>query len=144
MNRYLLVVISLAVFVILSSTLLVFPSKESDIEPVNESYEQINHNRTYHADNHSSDTHDGSVVTDSPANPGSHDHGEKNFDFTPYVHKEMVEEVARYTSRDKDGLEIEVNNDGTEVVDLKRRWSHATISVLDEKGEKHTGEWAPK
>lgn len=66
------------------------------------------------------------------------------FDFTPYVSKEMADEIRPLTSRSLDGLNIKMDKDGHEYVDLKKRWSHATISVVDENGEKHTGEWSPE
>jgi hypothetical protein len=74
----------------------------------------------------------------------SYNDGEAGFDFTPYVSKKMADEIRPYTSRSTKGLEVKVDNDGNEYVDLKKRWSHATVSVIDENGKKHTGEWAPK
>lgn len=85
----------------------------------------------------------------------SHDHSNHNlmnekdskevgFDFTPYVSEEMADEIRPYTSRSTQGLQVKVDQDGNEYVDLKKRWSHATISVVDENGVKHTGEWAPE
>ena len=71
-------------------------------------------------------------------------HEDKGFDFTPYISNGMAEEIRPYTSRDTTDLDVEVDNDGNEYVDLKKRWSHATVSVIDENGVKHTGEWAPK
>jgi ABC-type Zn2+ transport system substrate-binding protein/surface adhesin len=73
-----------------------------------------------------------------------HSHSDADFDFTPYVSKEMADEIRPYTSRSTKGLEVKMDEDGHEYVDLKKRWSHATISVIDENGVKHTGEWAPK
>lgn len=67
-----------------------------------------------------------------------------DFDFTPYVSKEMADEIRPYTSRRMDGLQVEVDKNGNEYVNLKKRWSHVTISVVDEDGVKHTGEWAPQ
>ena len=71
------------------------------------------------------------------------DNHEAGFNFSPYVSKEMADEIRPYTSRSTKGLEVKIDKDGHEYVDLKKRWSHATISVVDENGVKHTGEWAP-
>lgn len=71
------------------------------------------------------------------------DDEEAGFNFTPYITKEMADEIRPYTSRSNDGLEVKTDSNGNEYVDLKKRWSHATISVVDENGVKHTGEWAP-
>lgn len=85
------------------------------------------------------DNHD----VDSAINTHKHN-DEAGFDFTPYVSKEMADEIRPYTSRSHDGLNVKMDKDGHEYVDLKKRWSHATISVIDENGEKQTGEWAPE
>lgn len=75
----------------------------------------------------------------------SHQHETMNgFKFDNYVSEEMAEELRAVTSRDSSDLPVQKDTDGHEYVDLKKRWSHATISVIDEDGKKHTGEWAPK
>jgi hypothetical protein len=74
----------------------------------------------------------------------NHTDGEVGFDFTPYISQDMADEIRPYTSRSHKGLEVKIDKDGNEYVDLKKRWSHATVSVVDENGVKHTGEWAPK
>jgi hypothetical protein len=83
-------------------------------------------------------------LSGSDASPNADHKDDTDFDFTPYVSKEMADEIRPYTSRKSSDLEVKLDASGREYVDLKKRWSHATISVVDENGVKHTGEWAPK
>lgn len=82
---------------------------------------------------HSQHSHNSSTKNDSAV-----------FDFTPYVTPEMAEEIRPYTSRKSSDLVIKIDAEGREYVDLKKRWSHATIVVKDKEGNKHSGDWAPE
>ncbi len=74
----------------------------------------------------------------------SNKNDDKAFDFTNFVTPEMVQELRPLTSRKSSDLEIKKDADGREYVDLKKRWSHATIVVKDKEGNKHSGDWAPE
>jgi len=101
---------------------------------------------SFNEHNHDEHTYRDHELEETAIHPLTHEHegDEAGFDFTPYVSKEMADEIRPYTSRSHKGLEVKADQDGNEYVDLKKRWSHATISVVDENGVKHTGEWAPQ
>lgn len=107
--------------------------------------EKANNSSQKMAQNKKREHHEKSQPQNHPqGHSHSHDDSEAGFDFTPYVSKKMADEIRPYTSRSMKGLEAKVDADGNEYVDLKKRWSHVTVSVVDENGKKHTGEWAPK
>ncbi|NRB78006.1 MAG: hypothetical protein HRU38_04955 [Saccharospirillaceae bacterium] len=68
----------------------------------------------------------------------------KNIDFSKYITDDnQIEEIRLITSRKTDDLVVEVLPNGMTKVDLKNRWSTVHVVVVDEKGEKQSGEWAP-
>lgn len=69
-------------------------------------------------------------------------HSHDDVDFGKYLTKEQKNELYEVTNRSHDGLVVEVLEDGSEVVDLKKRFSHAHVSVIDENGVKRTGEYS--
>jgi hypothetical protein len=75
----------------------------------------------------------------------SHDSHEKaTVDFGKYLSQKQKEEIWQATNKDSTGLDVEIDPvDGREVVNLKGRFDHVNVSVIDENGTVHSGEWAP-
>jgi hypothetical protein len=68
-------------------------------------------------------------------------HTDENFDFEPHLSRAQKIELYDVTNRRTKGLVVETNEDGFSTVDLKKRFSHAHISVMKD-GVKVTGEYS--
>lgn len=71
-----------------------------------------------------------------------HNSTHDNFDFEPHLTIEQKKELYHVTNKSHKGLVVEVDKNGIDSVDLKKRFSHAHVSVIDENGIKRTGEYS--
>jgi len=67
---------------------------------------------------------------------------EEPFDFGKYLTYEQKMEIYKRTNRKTDDLPVEMDSHGNEYVDLKGRFDTVHVSVVDENGVTHTGEYA--
>lgn len=70
-----------------------------------------------------------------------HQHSDADFDFKSHLTREQKLELYNITNRRHEGLVVEVDENGISTVDLKKRFSHAHVSVFKD-GVKRTGEYA--
>ncbi len=67
---------------------------------------------------------------------------EESFDFGKYLTYEQKMEIYKSTNRKTGDLPVEMDSHGNEYVDLKGRFDTVHVSVVDENGVTHTGEYA--